>query len=342
MKNSLKGGKWPLYKVLLACALTGAFSYAISKRSNSTPKYPSASPAAERKATLNVTRLKNQGLIQPLLMAEVDDESVVYTGLKEQLQASISRQQNDGVITRVSVYLFNFNQADWMSINKDQEYDPGSIMKLPILLAYLRKAESNPGLFDRKILYTGPDASMPEQTIVSGTLIPGKHYSIRELLRYMLVESDNQANALLNRSIEPEFVFKVFSDLGLQVPKVEQSAVKMNIVDVSKFLRVLFNSSYTGREQSEYAMQLLTKTKFSEGMKKAIPDSITLVHKFGERGYRDTTYQELHETGIIYVQGTPVLLTIMTGGNDQARQAGCIRELTGICYNWVYNSLASH
>ena len=74
------------------------------------------------------------------------------------------------------------------------------------------------------------------------------------------------------------------------------------------------------------------------GMKKGIPHQATLVHKFGERGYPNSTFQELSETGIIYLNNERILLTIMTKGNNQQEQAELISAITQKTCNWVENS----
>ena len=154
----------------------------------------------------------------------------------------------------------------------------------------------------------------------------------------MIVDSDNEANLLLYSFIDAETILKVFTDLDMTAPDPNQSAISMNCIEVSKFLRVLFNSGYTLPELSEYSMQLLSQSTYSMGMKKGIPQNATLVHKFGERGYPNSAFQELSETGIIYLNNERILLTVMTKGNNQQQQAELISTITKNTCAWVENS----
>ena len=335
MISSLKGGKLPYYKVILACALSIVFTYMFSKN---LPTKKSVQPTVTNNSCderMNLVRMKRHRLSQPLLFSDIANESSKYSNLKQDLLNKIAAEKATGKVSNVSVYLREFGNGSWMGIQQNEQYDPGSIMKLPILIAYLKRQEESPTYFDKKIKFESNSSAMPRQTIVTNSIKIGNTYSVRSLIKSMIIDSDNQANMLLNQNIEPEYVYNVFTDLGMQVPAIQQSSVKMSAMDLSKFMRVLYNSSYTTQNLSEFALQLLTGTKFNDGMKKGIPDSVIIAHKFGERGYQDTPFQEIHETGIIYLGNNPVLLTIMTSGNDQTYQTQLIANITKSCYDWL-------
>ncbi|MBK7964123.1 MAG: serine hydrolase [Bacteroidetes bacterium] len=283
---------------------------------------------------MNFVRLKRHRLSQPILFGDISKESSKFTNLKQELLNKVSLEKASNKVSNVSIYLSEFNDGSWMGIQQNDLFDPGSIMKLPILLAYLKRLEVSPSFFDKRIKFDIANDAMPKQTIVTNHIEKGKTYTVRNLIKAMIIDSDNQANMLLNQNIEPEFVYNVFTDLGMEVPKIQQSTVKMSAIDISKFMRVLYNSSYTTQNLSEFALELLTDTKFNNGMKKALPDSIIIAHKFGERGYRDTTFQEIHETGIIYLPDNTIVLTIMTSGNDQTYQTQLISNITKSIYEW--------
>lgn len=335
MISSFKGGSIPYYKVVFACALSIVFTYVFSKKMPSSIGKQQTVAMTSCDERMHLVRLKNHRLSQPLLFSDVASESSKYSNLKQDLLNKISIEKTTGKVSNVSVYLRAFNNGSWMGIQQNELFDPGSIMKLPILLAYLKKQEVSPSFFDKRIKYEAFNSSMPKQTIVTNSIEIGKTYTVRNLLKSMIIDSDNQANMLLNQNIDPKYVYNVFTDLGMEVPTIQQSSVKMSATDLSKFMRVLYNSSYTNQTLSEFALQLLTDTKFNEGIKKAIPDSIIIAHKFGERGYQNTTFQEIHETAIIYIDNNPILLTIMTSGNDQSYQTQLIASIAKSCYEWL-------
>ncbi|MBK9637260.1 MAG: serine hydrolase [Bacteroidetes bacterium] len=334
MISSLKGGKLPYYKVVFACTLSIVFTYMFSKNMPRKVGRENVVATNSGDEKMNFVRLKRHRLSQPILFGDNINESSKFSNLKQELLNKISSEKTSGKVSNVSIYLSEFNDDSWMGIQQNDLFDPGSIMKLPILLAYLKRLEVSPSFFDKRIKFDIVTDAMPKQTIVTNHIEKGKTYTVRNLIKAMIIDSDNQANMLLNQNIEPEYVYNVFTDLGMEVPKIQQSSVKMSAIDISKFMRVLYNSSYTTQNLSEFALELLTDTKFNNGMKKGLPDSILIAHKFGERGYRDTTFQEIHETGIIYLPNNTIVLTIMTSGNDQAYQTQLIANITNSIYDW--------
>ena len=96
-------------------------------------------------------------------------------------------------------------------------------------------------------------------------------------------------------------------------------------------MKDLFNSSDLAPKESEYAISLLTRSHFKEGLVKELPDTVLIAHKFGEAG--DSRIHELHETGMIYVNNRPYLITVMTQGYDWNRLAGVISHTSKLTYD---------
>jgi beta-lactamase class A len=337
MNYSLNGSKIPLNKVILACLLTGIFTYAISSRipKRKIQSFENESISNNSSTKLKNTHLNNFRFIEPVLISDLTTPSVELNDLKNQLQQKNNQNKLVDSSYISSIYIKDLSNGEWTTINENEEFDPGSILKLPILIAVLRKADKDPDLLNKKIRYDGQYKNLPKQTIIESSIKKGEIYSIKELLRYMIVESDNEANMLLYNFLEQQPILEVFSDLGLNVPDPQQPIVRMNCIGVSKFLQVLYNATYTSHELSEFSLELLSQTKFKDGMYKGIPEGDYLVHKFGERGYPNTTFQELSETGIIYQNKDRYLVTIMTKGSDQKRQSESIKEYTAFICNWI-------
>jgi beta-lactamase class A len=54
------------------------------------------------------------------------------------------------------------------------------------------------------------------------------------------------------------------------------------------------------------------------------------MHKFGEAG--NQFEKQLHETGIIYLNSNPYLLSVMTKGKDNAQLSKLIGEISAAVY----------
>ena len=99
----------------------------------------------------------------------------------------------------------------------------------------------------------------------------------------------------------------------------------------SNFFSVIYNAGYVSIKSSEYAASLLTESAFKEGLVKLLPTELKVAHKFGEwgNGYE----KELHETGIVYMNDSPYLVTIMTSGNDWNNLSNVISKVSKIIYD---------
>ncbi len=172
---------------------------------------------------------------------------------------------------------------------------------------------------------------MPEHNFqgISSRLAVGKIYTIEELLEAMIVDSDNVATILLEKQLELDKTKQVFSDFAVALPSNLQTSENfITAAEYASFLRVLYNSTYLNKESSEYALRLLAKTKFTDGIAAGIPTGIPISHKFGASEQSDGTKQ-LHDCGIIYDPETKdYIVCIMTSGNDYQTMATAIGEVT--------------
>ena len=61
--------------------------------------------------------------------------------------------------------------------------------------------------------------------------------------------------------------------------------------------------------------EALAQSDFNDGLRRGVPSSIAVAHKFGER-FLESGERHLHDCGIIYHPTNPYLLCVMTRGTD--------------------------
>lgn len=245
-------------------------------------------------------------------------------------------------ISHLSVFYRNLN--NWWSfwVNEKEEFSPASLMKLPILIAYMKKSESMPWFLDQKVVYR-KDTNLPDykQNIPpEEQLQEGQEYTIREICEYMIKYSDNHASSFLEKNIPFEDLQKTFTDIWISFPEFKNGQFDNNvkIIEYASFLRILFNASYLNRKDSEKALQLLSKVEFHDWINQWIPENIPVSHKFGERGIIWPNWREekqLHDCGIIYYPNHPYVLCVMTRWYDRDKLKETILEVSAMIYNEV-------
>lgn len=277
----------------------------------------------------NIKRLEGYEFIKPIMFVDGECESESLQPIKNKLTGIIEQYKKaNGVIT-ASVYLRS--AKEWIDINENESYEPGSLFKVPVMMAILKMNEDNPGFLNKQVAYTKVFDINKHVLFSDKSIKIGQTYTIRQLLEYMIRYSDNNATALLETYMKPEILQKMFADIGLEVPNMYAQHYYFKASQYSLFMRSIYNASYLSAKNSEYAAELLSKCEFKDGIAKGLPEGVKLVHKFGEAG--NVNQIQLHESAIVYLDGKAYLLTVMTKGTDTKALSALIGEISREVYN---------
>lgn len=290
----------------------------------------------------------NFKLINPLLGFDISQtESRKYSRLDRKISDFINSQVSQKKAVSVSVYFRDLEKGGWFGVNENSEYEPASLIKTAIMVAYLKWAQSDPNILNKKILYKklntgGISADMYNK---SQNLKEGNYYTIKTLLTGMIEDSDNIAKNVLIDNIDSIYLNKVFSDLGVKSPgEIGVSDYKISPKDYSLFFRILYNSTYLDSDFSELAMEMLSNTSFKDGLVAGVPNDVDVSHKFGETavyaGNNALAYVELHDCGIVfYPKERPYFLCVMTKGYDFNNLSGVIKNISGFVFDYVKTNI---
>ena len=277
-------------------------------------------------------------LTNPLLECEFGSEYLSKHSIrpfKAEIEGSIDRFIKEGKATHISYYFRDLNNGSWFGFNEKENFSPASLLKVPLLIHILARAESEPGVLMAQIEYAGGDADAPQFVLPKNPIQIGKTYTVAELLEHMIVESDNNAALLLTQFTGIDRFKTIFTEFGIALPPaVENTTGSMSVRDYAAFFRVLFNASYLSQRASEGALTLLTQSKFKEGIITGVPENILVAHKFGEREFEGQ--KQLHDCGIVYEGKSPYLLCIMTRGDDFTELERVIAALSKTTYEQVH------
>ena len=321
-----------LLSAVAGSALTFVAFKTFNKPSQTASAQAAQNTAASNPCSYNMTHLNGYKFIQPLISADPECEAEKYEPLKESITSYITTEQQSGKLMSASVYLRDFSKGEWMAINPDQTYDPGSLLKVGVLITFLRMAETNPNLLNTELVYHGDKGfRFPVEHFPSDTAVEGHTYKVKELLRYMIVYSDNRSTWFLEKNMNPDIFKKLFTDLGMKEPNFSDQHFKLSPKEYSTIFKALYYAGYLTISSSEYATALLTESNFKDGLIKELPATIKVAHKFGESG--DQNSHELHESGIVYIDNNPYLITIMTQGTDWDELSNVISHISKMAFD---------
>ncbi|MBA3732856.1 serine hydrolase [Patescibacteria group bacterium] len=249
-----------------------------------------------------------------------------------ELENLVSSIKNKYGLGSMGVYLRDLNNGPWLGINQEEHFIGGSLLKVPMLLSYLKLSETDPSILKKEIEYKEKSVDNTQYFTSSKQLEVGKKYTVQELLEYMIYYSDNNAAYLLSQNIDTKEFDKVFISLGLGEPDINKP-YPVDTKTYASFFRVLFNASYLNKNSSEIALSMLSKGEFNKGLQSLIPQDLVVAHKFGIRS--DGNVDQLHDCGIIYYPGHPYLLCIMSKGDNFEKMASSIGEVSKFVYDRV-------
>lgn len=331
-KKNFFGKTIPLYAILIGMVLSGFSVYQFFPR----PAEIEAVYVQKNDCPtgMEIQRTRDNKFSKPAILYDVKNESEQLLPLKETINQYINKIKAATNLSDVSVYYREMNNGAWFQINGDAPYIPASLLKVTTLITILKQAELTPSLLDKKIYFDKHAEYVYYQNIKNFQLKENHYYTLSELLNYMIEYSDNDAANLVTQVMNRSVYNKVYSDLGITSPASDPSRKKdftMSVIDCCKLFRVLYNSSYLNEEYSEYALSLLAKSTYKEGLLKNFNPNTVVAHKFGERSTE--TDQQLHEIGLFYNGEQPYILGVMTKGNDLKQLSTVLSDISGLVYS---------
>ncbi len=323
--------KLSLPYIVIIATVTAIITFSITHFIGSKKEADLLEKAAVNNAcSYSIKRMDGYKFVKPLMFVDEPCEGDGLMVTKQEINTIIENYKAYKGVVGASVYLRNYGTNEWMAVNDEEKYEPGSLFKVPIMITYLRMNEISPGVLDKEIVFNQHFAIDKNVAFKSKGIVFGKSYKVRELLRYMIQYSDNNATVLLNNNMNSDVLLKLFRDLGLEKPEIHSSHYYFTAKQYSLFMRTLYNAAYLSIDDSEFATELLSKCEFEDGIKNGIPDNVLIAHKFGEAG--TPIEMQLHESAIVYLKNKPYLLTVMTKGRDNKTLSQLIGEISSVTY----------
>lgn len=281
----------------------------------------------------SVKRLAGFGRVRPMLSFEETCEAARFTDLRTQLSAHLVAAQSTGKVKRASIYVRDLESDEWLAINELERFDPGSLMKVPTMLTMLMMAEQDPTLSTRPFRMDLRMEFPHQQFPPAQELEDGKEYTLVELLQASICRSSNRAEALMLRHAGAENYRKLLLTIGLPDFAADARSYSITAPEYAQFFKALYNASVLSPRNADLALGLLVHSDFDLGFRKGIPAGIEVASKFGETGNEGD--RQLHEAAIVYAQGHPYLMVVMTNGPTAEPLAGFLGSTAGMVHAFM-------
>ncbi|PIP26821.1 MAG: hypothetical protein COX31_00210 [Candidatus Moranbacteria bacterium CG23_combo_of_CG06-09_8_20_14_all_40_16] len=229
----------------------------------------------------------------------------------------------------ISIYFEYLPTGANISINKDAQFWPASLLKVPVTMAVAKKIEKGEWKWDNKLVLMAGDKDEKFGTLYKEPT--GSTFTIEELVRRSLKDSDNTANFILVRNLELKEIEEVYEHIG--TGDFFSSAGDIGAKKYSANLRALYNSSYLNEGSSQKLLGYLSETEFSEYLKSGLPENIAFAHKIGI----DEERKVYMDSGIVYASQRPYILTVMISGKEKKDAQEIMKNVSELAFGYVNN-----
>lgn len=260
-----------------------------------------------------------------------------YDTTRLAVESFLQKQKSAG-LGEASVSFRDLRNGPSFLVDSGTGYYAMSLFKLPILFRFLKDAENDPNLLNHVITVKIPESAVNQNFPMNETLVNGEDYSIRDILRRMIIYSDNNSRTALLSYYEEkhpgtELILSTLEELGIVDSKNFDDQRLISLRSVSSLFRILYNSSYLRQDMSQLALDWMTESTYDTGLAKPIPQSIAVANKFGLLNTAEL--KQLHDCGIIYYPDHPYSLCIMTSGSSLEVLEQTISSISDIVYTEV-------
>jgi len=248
-----------------------------------------------------------------------------YQGLKEVIQSEIGIY-NTGT---VGVFVQDTKTGAWSGMNERNGFYPASLLKIPIMMATLKKVELGETKLTDTITLVQDDLDNGwGELYKSGA---GAKFTVQQLLEEMIKTSDNTAKNALKRQLTMTEIDEVFVHVGIPDPYKVVNSQTVSPRDYTRLFKALYYSTFLSPHYSEIALNLAVDGSEEDLISKKLPPEIQVSHKFGI--YEDEGI--LHDCGVVYHPKNPYFICVMTSGIDITLSKELISRISKDTYDYV-------
>ena len=197
--------------------------------------------------------------------------------------------------------VFDPHSDETVSLNADRRFVAASLSKLYALLTLYRAVSQGEMSLDDEITMrysdvwaygTGVLSKYPSKYPVGYTM------TLRECAEFMIKESDNTAELMLNRYLEEERIEAELHRIGADSTRYWSPINTTTPNDIMLVLKKIADPSYTSPRLSADMLELMTNTSFEDRLPQPLPEETRVAHKIGS--YEST----FSDAGLVFPEGS--------------------------------------
>ena len=226
--------------------------------------------------------------------------------------------------------VFDPHSDETVSLNADRRFVAASLSKLYALLTLYRAVSQGEMSLDDEITMrysdvwaygTGVLSKYPSKYPVGYTM------TLRECAEFMIKESDNTAELMLNRYLEEERIEAELHRIGADSTRYWSPINTTTPNDIMLVLKKIADPSYTSPQLSADMLELMTNTSFEDRLPQPLPEETRVAHKIGS--YEST----FSDAGLVFPEengdtGREYYIVVFSEGASEGEAREAIQDIS--------------
>ena len=275
----------------------------------------------------------NQRLLAPTIFNKKYASDMYLSERMTDLENQLKGLNKAFPTIKPAIYIWSFETGKYAAINEDKVYPAASIIKIPVLVQLFKSIEANQvSIYDEMILthYYRASGSGDMQYAQEG-----RKYTLDELARVMIQNSDNSAtNMLMAKVGGMDDVNTGIRSWGLKNTHVNTWLPDLTgtntttAYDMAKILYNLENSSFLNINSREDIIKYMSKVKNNRLIQAGLPEGVPFAHKTGDIGTM------LGDAGIVYMPSGQHYIVVILAKRPHNDAAGVnfIKSASSLIY----------
>lgn len=194
-----------------------------------------------------------------------------------------------------SIFIKDLSSGQTINVGKDNEFYAASLYKISLAISLLQKVQNGAFDLDKTLTYeeghyhTGSGALKNEEF--------GGKYSVEEVLRRLIKDSDNVAQSMLLGEIGGMGAYEIMPN-----PKTLKAS------QISLILEKLYFGEYLDEVHTGILLRTMEKTSFDNRIHSGLVKGMSFSHKIGNWARTGSW----HDCGILTRPGNPVIVCVMS------------------------------
>jgi beta-lactamase class A len=264
------------------------------------------------------------------------EQPAAATRAAAELRKSVSSEQLAALLNRQNPRegYFAIQVTDLISgttahVDGAREFPSASLFKIPVMIEVIRQVRLGHISLDQRVHLTAAHR-VQGSTVLTNRV--GDRIEVRELLRLMIVESDNYAAAALIDTVRLPNIADTLHQMGFRNTRLldwrlsssyrDNGPYITSANDIGAMLTTIATDRLVDAAGSRMALDLLSQRQAQNLIEEGLPVSARVAHKWGEID------RARHDAGIVVTPRLRYVIVVLTEGSDTDSAGQFIRDVS--------------